>query len=233
MPDQKKLDAFSPQQPTIPGVPAHKIPQKAVPPEHLAPVPAEVEPHRPPVWLMLAGGAMVVIALGVSWRVHSSSAKQPPPQAVEAPAAVAPEPAKPVERLPKGPGEIAMADELAKAWSAKRFTFQDPTSMEQLPALAVRLPGGDLWGISLREPYGTCEMEYVTDLGRLRSQYQIRAEHPMVVDPCSQTVYDLARYGSGPNGLVRGEIVRGRGTRPPIGIEISERGNRIVAVRME
>jgi len=234
MPDEKKLDRFKPQQPTIPGVPTEKVPPQAVPPEHLSPEPAKASPRSPSLWVSLGAGALVVIVIGIAWWAHSSSAKQAPPQVVETPADSAPEPAaKPVERMPIGPGEIATAEELSTPWSSKRFIFRDPVTSQQTPAIAVRLPGGTLWGVSLREPYGTCELDYVTDLEKLRTQYQFRASHPMIVDPCTHTVFDLMRYGAGPNGLVRGEIAAGTAVRPPIGIEISTRGNRIVAVQME
>ena len=120
-------------------------------------------------------------------------------------------------------------------WSAKRFLFRDPLSAESLPALVVRLPGGDYWGFSLREPFGTCELEFVTDLQKLQSEYNFRASHPMVGDPCNHTVYDLTKYGGGSSNddLVRGLIVQGTGIRPPMAIEIRVEGKDILAARME
>ena len=232
MPDEKKIDPFKPQQPVIPGVPA-ETPKKHVPPAPLAEGPARPNAQKNPLlWVGIAAAA-VLVGAGIAWWGHSSAAKTPVPAVVAGPEAPAPAPPKPVERLPMGPGEIASADELAKPWSARKFIFRNPTTAEEVPALAVRLPGGNLWGISLREPYGTCELAYVTNLDELRTQYRVRAEHPMVVDPCNRVVYDLARYGGGPNGLVRGAIVMGTAVRPPIGIEIEERGNRILAARIE
>ena len=76
-------------------------------------------------------------------------------------------------------------------------------------------------------------MEYVTDLDRLDSFYHYRADHPMIADPCSHAVFDLTRYGPGPNGMVRGEIVGGAGVRPPIAIEMSVKGKDIIAVKVE
>lgn len=145
----------------------------------------------------------------------------------------APRPSKRVEPLPIGPGEIATTDELSKAWSARKFLYRSPYTGEDVPALVVRVPGGSFWAISLREPYGSCQLEYVTDLEKLRSQYHFNAEHPMVVNPCGRIIYDLGRYGNGPNGLVRGAVVRGTGVRPPFGIEIQTEGKNIVAVRIE
>jgi hypothetical protein len=124
---------------------------------------------------------------------------------------------------------------MAKTWSAKRFMFRDPMTHQNAPAMVVRLPRGDYWGFSLLAPFGSCELEYVTDLGKLQNVYQLRAEHPMVVDPCNRTVYDLLRYGAGASddSLVRGEMVQGPGIRPPIAIEIRTQGKEVLAVRME
>jgi hypothetical protein len=177
--------------------------------------------------------AVVVVILGLAWRARVSSANRPAPPP-SAPVASAPlPPAKSVVTLPTGPGEIGTARELAKPWSSKPFLFYNATTQETVPALAVRLPGGSLWGISMREPYGTCALDYVTNLGTLLSQYNFRATHPMVVNPCSGSVYDLAQYTAASNGLVRGQVVRGTAIRAPFAIEVVERGKSIVAIRME
>ena len=99
--------------------------------------------------------------------------------------------------------------------------------------MIVHLPGGTYWGFSLREPYGTCEMEWVTDLQKLETEYKYRAKHAMVADLCNHSVFDLTRYGSGPNGLVRGEIKQGAAVRPPIAIEIETKGKHLLATRIE
>jgi len=177
---------------------------------------------------------MVIVATGTIWRIYSASGNATPsPQAVEDTMPAAPEGDKRAEKLRVAPGEIATAAELSKPWSSKRFIFHDRLTSENLDAIAVRLPGGALWGISLREPYGTCQLQYVTDLAVLQSQYGFAADHPMVVNPCSGAIYDLARYGGGPNGLVRGEVVHGVAVRPPIGIDVVARGEKIVATRIE
>lgn len=133
------------------------------------------------------------------------------------------------------PGPIARVDELTNAWSSKRFAFHDPVTSESVPAMLVRLPRGEYWAFSLREPYGTCELEYLTDVQKLESEYGFRAEHPMIGNPCKHTVYDLLRYGAGATngGLVRGEIVHGPGIRPPTAIEIRTSGREIIAERLE
>jgi hypothetical protein len=104
---------------------------------------------------------------------------------------------------------------------------------ETLPAVLVHLPGGADWAISLREPYRNCTLEYLEDLQKIQSDYGYRAEHPMVGDPCNRSLFDLAKYGPAPSGLVRGQIIQGVAVRPPMAIEVRTKGKEIVAVRME
>jgi hypothetical protein len=241
MPSETKVDPFKPKQPQIPGVPAGvvretpRVPQRAPaqPPSAPSPAVSVWPPSAWPVWLRIALASVgVVIVLGLAWRARVSSAKPSDVPASAPPAAVATSPPKPVQTLPVAPGEIATAGELAKPWSSKRFLFRRADS-EKVPALAVRLPGGALWGISLREPYGTCELEYVTDLSKLLTEYNFHARHPMVVNPCSGSIYDLAQYTGGPNGLVRGQVVHGTAIRAPFAIEVVQHGKSIKATRIE
>jgi hypothetical protein len=133
-----------------------------------------------------------------------------------------------------GPIQAATAEELAKPWSSKQFTFVKPFTHEKLDAMVIRLPGGRLWGFALREPYGRCDLEFVTDVPRLAKQYGYRASHPMVASPCSGTVYDPMKVGEvGDNVFVRGEIVHGSGLRPPTSIDVLENGGSIIADRIE
>src|SRR6202021_4244606 len=97
----------------------------------------------------------------------------------------------------------------------------------------VHLPGNIYWGISMREPFGSCEMKYITDLSEIANEYHYTAAHPMIVDPCNHAVYDLEKYGPGPNGVVRGAIVYGAGVRPPLAIEMKVKGSQIEAVQIE
>jgi hypothetical protein len=135
--------------------------------------------------------------------------------------------------LPVAPGEIATTSELAKDWSAKKFIFRDSLTSREMPAMVVHLPGGVYWGFSLIEPYGSCEMEFVTDMQKLHTEYGFQGSHPMVADPCNRAVFDLMRYGSGPAGLVRGEIAHGAAVRPPRAIEIQVRGKQVIAQKIE
>jgi hypothetical protein len=246
MPVDKKVDFFKPQAPTIPGVPvASEKTEKAAlePPGQMRASSAVKAPAARETRAKLIGvgaGIGIVLLAGVALlsSSHNPPAKAnlgPSPEAA-APAAPAAAPkAEPVEELMIGPGPVATTAELAKPWSEKEFLFRGPFSAEPVPAMVVRLPGGDLWGFSLREPFGECELQYVTDLKTLETDYGFRANHPMVVNPCTHAVYDLMRYGGGApdGGLVRGDIVQGAGVRPPMAIEMRTSGKDIVAVRSE
>jgi hypothetical protein len=224
MPHQKKFDPFKPQEPTIPGVSR----EGTMAPDRSS---------QPLSWIVIGVVLVISVAGGTLYKLRSASAKVKPSVA-DASAIVPPievAAAKPGDKFPVAPGAVATTEEMAKTWSSKQFMFRDPVTNQLLPAIVVRLPGGGYWGFSLREPFGNCDLEYVTDLGRLRTQYQWKAEYPMVIDPCNQTIYDLLKYGSGASNdsLVRGEIVQGPGIRPPIAIEIRAQGKQILAGRME
>ena len=238
MPDNnEKTDPFKPPQPRIPGV-SNTTPKEK-------PVEENAEPARPsrisrflplpipPNWILAGLAGTLLIGGGIAWVSHGSSAKNAVPAAVSEPAQPAAVTPKPAEKLPIAPGEVATTNELAKPWSSKRFIFREPGTSKDTLGIVVHLPGGTYWGLSLREPYGSCELEYVTDLRKLETEYHYRASHPMVGDPCNRTVFDLMRYGNAPGGLVRGEIAQGAGVRPPMAIEIRTRGNQILATRME
>jgi hypothetical protein len=229
MPDEKKLDPFKPLEPSIPGVPPAA--KKTV----AASVAQTGKRFAIPslAWIVMAAAAAAIIAVGLA--LHLSHGNSDPSVSHAAPLAVTAvaKPVKPKENLPVGPGVIATTQELKQTWSAKRFLFPDSVTGQTDPAMVVRLPHGGYWGFSLREPFGKCQLEYVTNLEMLRRNYQFNADHPMLVSPCDQTIYDLLRYGSSNAGLVRGDIVQWTGLRPPMAIEIRQRGNEVVAVRME
>jgi len=230
---------FKPSDPKIPGVsPRHESVDHAPPPSaEQKPMPARFSMSQmPPRWLILSTTGVVAVCLIAVWWLHGTSAKEsntgsettaPTTTTVDSKPSPIPEP------LPVGPGEIATTSELAKDWSARRFIFRDPLTSREVPAMVVRLPGGVYWGFSLVEPYGSCEMEFVTDMEKLRTDYGFRASHPMVGDPCNRAVFDLTRYGSGPAGLVRGEIAHGAAVRPPLAIEIEVRGKQVLAKKIE
>jgi hypothetical protein len=232
MPDEKKLDPFKPPEPNIPGVPPAANKYVAASGPQIGKFNLSAIP--PLAWIITAVAGVVIIGSGLAFHlIRAGSGEAAVSHAAPLAAPPAAKPAKPKRVLPVGPGVIATTDELKQTWSAKRFLFPDSVTGQSDEAMVVRLPRGEYWGFSLQVPFGKCELEYVSNLEVLRRDYQFNADHPMVVNPCDHTVYDLLRYGSSSAGLVRGDIVQGTGIRPPMAIEIRERGKDIVAVRME
>lgn len=226
--DHLPSNPYKPPQPRIPGVP------DPVPP------PAQAEDtatgKKIALWtgIFIAAVIMLLVASALGrWLYHKIAAKPAVPTAA-VPAGPAEEvPAHPQKEVPVGPGPIASTRELAKVWSSKRFDFRDEVTGAIIPALVVHLPGNMYWGFSLREPYGDCTLQYDTNLNEIQSDYNYTSKYPLVVDPCNQSLFDLTQYGSGPDGLVRGQIVQGRAVRPPVAIEVRVKGEEIIAVRSE
>jgi len=228
-PAESKFDAFHPEMPQIPGV-GQGLPQ----PEQ---VPSGIDKQS----LLQIGGiaaAVVLICALVLWWVKSnphraaklSSADE---EVADQTAPIPPLPSS-VATVQEGPTVAATVDELSKPWDAKKFNFVKPLTHQSINGLVVRLPGGGLWAFSLQEPFGRCELEFVTDLAKLASQYKYSASHPMVVNPCDSTVYDPLKVGSiGGNTWARGEIVQGSGLRPPISIDVKVSGRSIIADNVE
>ncbi len=190
----------------------------------------------------LAVGAVVVA--GMAWWVlrPSRPAASAPALSPETPRAAAGTGAAGAAAVvPRaGPVEVATLEELSKPWSSKKFLFRQRLTNEIVPALVVRLPGGaanrsaSYWAFSLQEPFGRCELEYLTDLSTLAHKYGYQARHPMVANPCSSTVYDPLRLGTLPGGAwTRGEAVQGAAFRPPMAIEVRVEGNHLIASQIE
>ncbi len=224
-----KFDRFHPAMPQIPGVGAtpRQAPQK---PDNSA--------SQSQRLLQIAGIAAAVIVIGIFilWWMKGrprATDQTATPAPVEEPVPAPPAADVPVA-IQEGPTVAATVGELSKPWAAKKFTFVKPLTHDSVDAMVIRLPGGALWAFSLQEPYGRCTLELVTDLGRLTTQYGFRATHPMVVDPCNNTVYDPTKVGAlGGNVWARGEIVQGGGLRPPISIDVQVKGGSIIADRIE
>ena len=232
-------DPFKPQQPVIPGVPPRasfdRRAASAASTAHTASTTPKSSEFSAPLWPVYLFIATVVI-FTVVLRVEVSAQRARSHVAAAVPMATPSatvRPADPDAGIPTGPGPIATTQELNKPWAAKRFIFRNQLSGELTPAEVVHLPGGGFWAISLKEPYGTCVLRYVTDTKELRDEYQVNAGHPMVVNPCNRSVFDLAEYASAPGGLVRGAVIAGAATRPPIAIEVKVEGSKVVATRSE
>ena len=196
--------------------------------------------EKRPFWTVILVAAGLLAAAGIGWRVaHGSRREGPKRQAAEQDkqtTSASPE-TRPASAHAAGPSTAATVAELSTPWAAKKFTFVDPLSHENIPAMIVRLPAGagaGYWAFSLNAPYETCQLEYMTDLNRLASRYGYRAKHPMVVSECDGTVYDplgVATVQS--RSWVRGEVVAGSGLRPPLSINARIQGQTLVADRIE
>ena len=223
------LDRFRPTMPQIPGV--NDARQSASTITHDANAKRRLQ-------IGGSAAALLVVGIAILWwvKIASHGMQEPASSQTTESSGRAPAPVDAATNGPdsRGPTVAATAKDVAKPWSAKKFTFVKPLSRENLDAMVIRLPGGGLWAFALREPYGHCDLEFVTDLGRLTKQYGYRASHPMVASPCSNTVYDPLRVGAlGGNVWVRGEVVQGAGLRPPISIDVLEKGRSIIADRIE
>jgi hypothetical protein len=227
-PPPDKLERFHTEMPQIPGV------------NNARPIASASATNADAKRLLQIGGlaaAALLMAIAILWWMKRASHGAPesptsdPAAAAAAPPFVA---EAPDASDTAGPTVAATAEELAEPWSSKQFTFVRPFSHEHLNAMVIRLPGGVLWAFALREAFGKCDLEYVTDLAQLAKQYGYRASHPMVASPCSSTVYDPLNVGPfGGNVWVRGEIVQGGSLRPPISINVEENGRFITADRIE
>jgi|SRR5690242_11959516 len=196
--------------------------------------------------LRLVGGLLVVLLvvfLGARWLLRPKHAELPPaepPPQIEVPSP-APDPKASLPHASEQNPEIADVEEMAKPWTSKPFYMRNGLTGEDVPALLIRLPGSSseqangYWAFSMNAPYGNCQLEYLKDLAKLRSDYDFKAaRHPMVGNPCSRTLYDPLRLTNLPGNVwVRGAIVQGSDLRPPLGIELNVRGKSIQAVRME
>jgi hypothetical protein len=189
--------------------------------------------------LQIGGIAAAVVLIGavLFWWVRSKSHGEANSSSsgTEATEQAAPTPPpNPIPAAHEGPTFAATLDELSKPWAAKKFTFVNPLTLETIPAMVIRLPGGEYWAFSVQGPFGRCELEFVTDLGRLASKFKFIASHPMVVNSCDGTVYDPLKVGAlGGNTWVRGAIVQGSGLRPPISIDVKVIGRSIFADSIE
>jgi hypothetical protein len=227
-PVENKFDPFRPEMPQIQGV-GHGPLQSA-----------RVSGGLDTLRLMQIGGivgAVVLIGAIILWWVrskpHGTGNSSTDAEVADQPVPAPPMP-NPATEVQEDINVAATVDELSKPWAAKKFNFVKPFTRENIAAMVIRLPGGELWAFSLQGPLGRCELEYVTDLEKLASQYRFSAGHPMVVSPCDSTVYDPLKVGPlGGNTWARGEIVKGNSLRPPISIDVKVRGRSIIADGIE
>lgn len=230
MPEQSPPDRYKADMPQIPGVPSPR---------------AQSNPLNNPTLRLVAGLLLVlcVVFFAARWMLrpqHSEAPVAEPPPKIEVPSA-APDPSAALLHASDQNPSIASVEEMSQAWSSKQFFMRDSLTGQEVPAMLIRLPSGSAtldngyWAFSLKAPYGGCQLEYVSDLAKLKSDYDFkRARHAMVGNPCTRTVFDPTKLFNLPGNVwVRGAMVQGSDLRPPIGIEVKVAGKTIQAVRME
>jgi hypothetical protein len=234
MSDQPNNDRFKTEMPRIPGVSAGSSPNPPLAPR------SEKAPLGT-ITAVLAVVLFVAFAARFVMRpkpVEAPAASAPPQLEVTTPA---PDPLASLPRVTQAAPVIASVEEMAKPWSSKEFFLQDPLNTENSRALLIRLPTGSAtqpigyWGLLMTAAYGSCELEYVTDLQKLRTDYGFHnPEHAMIGDPCSRTVFDPLKMTQLAGKIwVRGAIVQGADVRPPFGIELKIKDKNIQAIRHE
>jgi hypothetical protein len=207
--------------------------------------PPSKPPRRNPLLPLIIGffvlGLIFIVSSRWISRTHPVEPARPEPTPqIEVP----PPPPDPSASLPHADQAnpvIATVSQLAKPWSSADFFIKNALTGESIPATIVRLPTGSptqasgYWAFSRKAPYGACELEYITNLTALRANYDYpAANHPLVGNPCSHTLYDPLKTANLPGNVwIRGGIAQGSDIRPPFGVEIEVRGKQILAVRPE
>ena len=231
MTDQPQSNRFKADMPEIPGVAVAGADRQGI--------------AANPTVRLVAGLVVVLVVclLGSRWLLRPKHAEEPP--AAPAPQIEVPAPAiDPTASMPRATAaapEIATVAEMAKPWTSKNFFFVNRLTAESVPAVLIRLSSGSAsqpdgyWALEMNVPFGNCQFEFVTDLDRLKNDYDFRtAKHPMVGNPCSRSVFDPLKMSEIPGDFwVRGSLAQGSDVRPPLGIELKIQGKNILAVRME
>jgi hypothetical protein len=230
VPDQPNTDRFKSEMPRIPGVsggPPRRAPSN--------------KPNLPMIGAVVTALLFVVVAGHFAMRPKQLDPAPPTPTPQLEVATPAPDPAAALPHASEAQPTITTITEMAQPWSHQEFFLEDRLTGENLPSLLVRLPTGSAsqpasyWAFVMRTAYGSCHLEYITDLDKLRTEYGFHgAKHPMIGDPCSRTIFDPEKMTMLPGNIwVRGAIVQGSDVRPPLGIQVQIKGQNILAVRHE
>ena len=231
MSDQSPPDRYKAEMPQIPGVSSQG--------------PGRGPLNNPAVRMVgVLVAVLLVVFFGGRWILRPKHAEPPPaepPPQIEVPSP-APDPNAALPHATQQDPGIATLAEMSQPWASKKFFIRNGLTGENVAGLLIRLPGSSAsqengyWAFSMNAPYGNCQLEYITDLAKIKSDYDFKAaKHPMVGNPCNRTLYDPTKLTTlpGGNAWVRGAIVQGSDLRPPLGIELKVQGKNIQAIRME
>src|SRR6266436_6199521 len=149
----------------------------------------------------------IILLFAVRWLSRNKVIE--PARAEQAPQLeIPPPPPDPASLLPHATESdpvIATVADLSRPWASADFFVRNRLTGENIPATIVRLP------------YGFP-----------------RANHPLVGNPCSRTLYDPLKTSNLPGDVwMRGGIVQGSDIRPPFGVEIKIQSKQILAMRSE
>jgi hypothetical protein len=220
---EENLERFRPDMPQIPGVGARPS-QSGI---------AGIENQKLLQIGVIAGVGLLVAGM-IFWNVRGKPEPAAPTTTADTPEQAPEHVQKMPVPAPAATNIAGTVEELSKPWASRKFTFLNLLTQENIPSMVIHLPSGQYWGFSLQAPFGRCDLEFVTDLATLASQYRFNASHPMVVNPCDGTVYDPLKVGPlGANTWARGEIVKGSSLRPPISIDVKVQGRSVVADGIE
>jgi arsenite oxidase small subunit len=115
---------------------------------------------------------------------------------------------------------VATLAELAKPWSAVRFTLKD--GGEELPCIVIRLPDGGWYASSLICPHNKCDIAYVTDAEAARDNFNVDVAAPVLACPCHFSVFDPAGHGA---------VIAGPAPNPPQQLSVTVRGDQVFVSR--
>ena len=143
---EENLERFRPDMPQIPGVGAGARPsQSGI---------TGIEQQRLLQIAVIAGVGLLVAGM-IFWNVRGKPQPAAPTTTADTPEQSAPEP---VQKMPvPAPAATNIAgtvEELSKPWASRKFTFLNPLTQENIPAMIIHLPSGQFWGFSLQAPFG-------------------------------------------------------------------------------
>jgi arsenite oxidase small subunit len=116
---------------------------------------------------------------------------------------------------------VASLAELAKPWSAVRFTLPDADG-DQEPCIVIRLPEGGWYASSLICTHNKCEIIYVQDPSNARNSFDVDVTTPILACPCHFSVFDLVRHG---------QVIKGPAPSPPFQLKVEVRDNNVFISR--
>jgi arsenite oxidase small subunit len=128
---------------------------------------------------------------------------------------------RPARMLAASDQAVANLAELARPWSAVRFTLPD-TDGDPMPCIVIRLPDGGWYASSLICPHNKCDIMYVQDPATARNSFNVDVGTPVLGCPCHFSVFDLLRHG---------EVIAGPAPGAPLQLKVQIRDDKVFVGR--